>query len=94
MSSPASARVIKLANVESIDVGEKIRTYGYLFLAKDPSSALAVITDLRPNKGGRSRGLLIDLSICLDPLEPESSVFREEGSFVMVMGSIEELQVL
>jgi hypothetical protein len=93
MSYPASARVISLNKIDSSNVGEKIRTYGFLKLPEDRSSAIMFLASSRRNKDGCNRGLLVDVSICLDPLSSESFVFREQNSLVMVMGSLEELQV-
>lgn len=93
MSLPASARVVKLDTIDSSNVGEKVRTYGFLKLPEDTSSTIMFLASHRKTKGGCNKGLLVDVSICLDPMDSESFVFREERSLVMVMGGLEELQV-
>lgn len=93
MSVPASARLLPVSFINNSHVGQKLRLFGTLWLPKkDQPSQSAVLCSSKTREG--HRGILVDLSVCLEEInETYSRLLMESGSVVMVMGTLEHNSV-
>ncbi|KAG8799930.1 hypothetical protein FRC18_008157 [Serendipita sp. 400] len=107
MSLPASATLLRIQDVDSSLVGEKVRVFGYLSLLDDPASSLGVLHSRRwqgSNKGNQriedptnevENGASTNSNAILVDISlcrDETSLFRESRTLVMAMGSIIPLE--
>ncbi|KAG8788122.1 hypothetical protein FRC15_006086 [Serendipita sp. 397] len=106
MSLPASATLLRIQDVDSSLVGEKVRVFGYLSLLDDPASSLGVLHSRRwqgSNKGNQRIEDPINVEngastssnailVDISLCRDENSLFRESRTLVMAMGSIIPLE--
>lgn len=93
MSVPAHGRLIPISKINESHIGEKLRLFGLLRLAEnDTTETFAVLYPVSGEK--RGKGILVDLSLpIMDINASGSTLLRESGTAVMVMGSLEQNMV-
>lgn len=92
MSIPAPARVVKISDINNELIGQKLRVYGVLSASVDVTSTAALLFTPRSSSAGASPAVYVDLSLCIDPMNP-LKFLQETKNVVMIIGTLEENNV-